>query len=212
MKKCPKCGKTYDDTWKICLHCGVNLSNDLSIKEDNPELQNKGGDKRPNGVTILGVLIIISSVLNLLSVQEGWKFNPLISNYLYLIITPLSIVIAVFLLKLKNWARSAIIAVSIVVLAETFITAPYVLNKVKEYDMSRFDRSFYAGLETGKQHAKPDSSKLTDQQIEEVKQKAMQFTKKVMYSFFVIMIIFSAIFNCIVICYFTRPKVKEQFK
>ena len=25
MKKCPKCGKTYDDTWKVCLHCRQGL-------------------------------------------------------------------------------------------------------------------------------------------------------------------------------------------
>ena len=41
MRKCPKCGKTYDDTWKICLHCSVNLSDDMSIKESQIESQVK---------------------------------------------------------------------------------------------------------------------------------------------------------------------------
>ena len=104
MKKCPKCGQTYDDSWKICLHCSVNLSDDLSTRESNPELRNKAENKRPNGVTILGTLIIIGAVLSLLSIREGWQFNRPISNYLYLIIVPFSIVVGVFLLKLKNWA------------------------------------------------------------------------------------------------------------
>lgn len=25
MQKCPKCGKFFDSTWKICLHCSVPL-------------------------------------------------------------------------------------------------------------------------------------------------------------------------------------------
>ena len=32
MKKCPKCGKTYDDSWKICLSCcNAKLTDDLSV-------------------------------------------------------------------------------------------------------------------------------------------------------------------------------------
>lgn len=31
MKKCPKCDKTYDDTWGICLHCNKPL---ITTKED----------------------------------------------------------------------------------------------------------------------------------------------------------------------------------
>ena len=26
MKICPQCKKEYDDTWKVCLKCGVQLS------------------------------------------------------------------------------------------------------------------------------------------------------------------------------------------
>ncbi len=28
MKICPKCGHKYDDSWKICLHCNINLEED----------------------------------------------------------------------------------------------------------------------------------------------------------------------------------------
>jgi len=41
MKKCPKCGKVYDDSWKMCLNCSVVLSEDISIVETNPELEVK---------------------------------------------------------------------------------------------------------------------------------------------------------------------------
>lgn len=36
MKKCGKCGKTFDDSWKVCLHCATPLdssSEDLLIPE-----------------------------------------------------------------------------------------------------------------------------------------------------------------------------------
>lgn len=39
MKKCPKCGEIFDDTWQVCLHCSVALSDNLSIKETNPKTQ-----------------------------------------------------------------------------------------------------------------------------------------------------------------------------
>ncbi len=33
MRKCPKCGKTYDDTWKVCLTCSTALSDNISNNE-----------------------------------------------------------------------------------------------------------------------------------------------------------------------------------
>lgn len=38
MLECPKCNKCFDDTWKICLHCGVKLNSmqPNMEKESNP--------------------------------------------------------------------------------------------------------------------------------------------------------------------------------
>lgn len=41
MRKCAKCGQIFDDSWKQCLHCGMELTNDLSVRETNPELKEK---------------------------------------------------------------------------------------------------------------------------------------------------------------------------
>ena len=47
MRKCPKCGKTYDDSWKVCLQCNVALVDDLSMTNTNPEpLKNEGAIKK----------------------------------------------------------------------------------------------------------------------------------------------------------------------
>lgn len=40
MNQCPKCGKTYDDSWKVCLHCNVVLGRDMSKVVPNAENQN----------------------------------------------------------------------------------------------------------------------------------------------------------------------------
>jgi len=193
------------------MNCNVNLSGGRSVKESKAELRGKDEAKRSKGVTVFGVLIIVGSVLSLLSTLGGWKNNSPISNYLYLILTPLLIVIAVFLLKLKNWARLAIIIFVAIVLVETLITSPYTLSQVKKYDMSAFEKVFYASIELKKQQAKPDAPQLTNEQIEEARQKAVKVGIKSMEAMLLIMIILSAIFSGLLIYFFTRPKIKEQF-
>jgi len=168
--------------------------------------------KRSVGVAVFAWLILIGSVLALLSIQTGWKLNPLISNYLYLTIIPFSVVVAVFLFKLRNWARLAIIIISVIVAAEGIITMPHVLGTVDEYSMAKLEEGFYNGLEAGKKHKKPGAPELTEQQIEETKEKVMQVARKAIQVFTLIMIILSTAFNCVVVYFFTRPKVKEQFK
>ncbi|MCX5668023.1 MAG: hypothetical protein NTY34_06930 [Candidatus Omnitrophica bacterium] len=62
MKKCPKCGKTYDDTWKVCLSCSVALSDNLSIVETNPEIRKQ--QEKP----LLLIVIILTSIVGLAGV------------------------------------------------------------------------------------------------------------------------------------------------
>ena len=168
--------------------------------------------KRSVGIAVFAWLIIIGSALGILHSKAGWELNHIISNYMYLILLfPLSIVVAIFLLKLENWARLAIIAISLIVAAESVITMPYVLRQMDEYSMVEIEESFYKGLEAGKKHKKPGTPELTEQQAEEAIEKAMQVAKKAMQVMVTIMITLSIAFNCAVIYFFTRPKVKEQF-
>ena len=41
MKKCPKCGKTYDDSWGVCLVCSEKLEQFQSDKELNSDCDKK---------------------------------------------------------------------------------------------------------------------------------------------------------------------------
>ena len=39
MRKCPKCRKVYDSTWKVCMNCGIELLDDPSIPETHTEVR-----------------------------------------------------------------------------------------------------------------------------------------------------------------------------
>ena len=90
--------------------------------------------KRLRGITIFSWLIIIGSVLNFLSNSSAAEVNPLFSVYFYYIISVLSIIIAFFLFKLKDWSRVSIIIVSILVGLETIVTTPHVLNQIEMHE------------------------------------------------------------------------------
>lgn len=42
MRKCPKCNATYDDSWKICLHCDIPLNDNLHTQQASAEQNEKG--------------------------------------------------------------------------------------------------------------------------------------------------------------------------
>ena len=83
MKKCPKCGRMHDDSWTVCLVCETTLSNDVSVRETNPELRQGSGHKRSKGVTVFAVLIIAASVLSIMSLPQSWGFSTIFSNILF---------------------------------------------------------------------------------------------------------------------------------
>ncbi len=87
--------------------------------------------KRSQGVTIFAWLVIIGSILNLVLNSAASDVNTQISVYFYYLVSPISIIIGIYLLKLKDWARIGIIAVSIMVGVETIVTTPYCLNKLQ---------------------------------------------------------------------------------
>lgn len=37
MKKCPKCSKQFDDTWKVCIDCRIELKEDLNLTQEEGE-------------------------------------------------------------------------------------------------------------------------------------------------------------------------------
>ncbi|NQT23137.1 MAG: hypothetical protein HQ579_06855 [Candidatus Omnitrophica bacterium] len=218
MKKCPKCQKTYDDSWKVCLSCReklVSAEPGLPAGPSNMQAKENNMRRRPAGVAIFGWLIIIGSVLGLLFSTAGKAINADVSYYLYLIICPLSVAVGIFLLKLKKWARTAIIIISIIVAIETLVTLPYAMGKSREYFDSQlnvqFDEAFNKRLETINQQQGNVPVQLDEARVAEIKQQALDASARVANAMVTILILISLSFNVGVIYYFTRPPVKSAF-
>ncbi len=85
MRKCPRCGETYDDTWKVCLNCSTALSDNLSIKETNPEMRKGRGRESLSlfikismlltgavGSILMGIIILIM----IAAAREDYYYRP----------------------------------------------------------------------------------------------------------------------------------------
>lgn len=174
--------------------------------------------KRSKGITIFSWLIITGSILGLLSCLTERTLIPPILIFLYVIIYPTSIAIAIYLMKLRKWARIAIIVISIVVAAATVATAPYLINANKKYVNEMFDEWYKEGYEEGIERAKKIYSGKAVEEATVVVEKAKIKETTKSFSMILVNILSIAIplisigFNCGVIYFFTRPKVKEQFR
>jgi len=214
MKICNRCKKEYDDSWKACLHCGGELAavshSTKEAKHKNAAAPKKDAVKKPAGVMVFGWLIIIGSALNLLFYGGAIGINPPISNYFYIVILPVSIIIGVFLLKLKGWARVAIIVVSLLVMVETVATIPYVASRTKEYFSKQFDQGFDSGLEAKMRDA-AKGAKVDAAEVNRIKAMGREITIKIGTFMFMLFCVISLVFNASVIYYFGRPKIKRCF-
>jgi len=93
-------------------------------------------NQRSKGVTIFAWSIIAVSFLNLLSRLEflfrsfskGTQVS--VSGYFYLVISVISIIAGIYLLKLKNWARLVTIIISIIVFVDICIKVPPIVKNI----------------------------------------------------------------------------------
>lgn len=150
--------------------------------------------KRSIGVTAFSLLILGSSIFSLLKYEAALEIAHPISNYFYLIIFSVSIGVAIYLLKLRKWARIAIIVISILVMMESLAMLSYTANRSQKY----FSKTFEEGYK-----------RLDDKTEMENEKKAFLSLMNILMAIFILV---SLGFNCGVIYFFTRPKIKEQFE
>ncbi|NQU74631.1 MAG: hypothetical protein HQ547_07990 [Candidatus Omnitrophica bacterium] len=174
--------------------------------------------KRSRGVTIFAWFILINSVASLLAFKTSAEINPPISNVLFIPILLASITAAIYILKLREWARVMIIVLSIVVVVETLATIPYCINRYMELIARDFDTNYDSGIKTALQQfgQKALKSGITKeqllQQMEEKRSIIKGITLKGTNMMMRIIIVIYLGFRGGAIYFFTRPKVKEQFK
>lgn len=67
MKRCPKCGKAYDDTWKVCLTDRVALVNVTGKEAPEIKPAEETAKKRPVGIIVIAVLLLLAGLSGTLS-------------------------------------------------------------------------------------------------------------------------------------------------
>jgi hypothetical protein len=171
---------------------------------------------RSNGVTVLSVLIIIGSLLGMGGLASPDQLSPPMSLMFYLVILPASLVVAIFLMKLKPWARQAIVVISIVIAIESLITLPFVLGKSEEVYSETIrenitvslaeaeERQDFQDVPTTQAAGEIQNLQIPEEQVEKL---AMNMFKSIL----ALMILLSIGFNMLVIYFFTRPEVVGQF-
>jgi len=159
--------------------------------------------KRSKGITIFSWLIIVSSLLVFSQVmQKETKYLPVII-YFTVIIGISSIVTAINLLRLKKWARIAIIIISILVATKTLAFIPYSMKEIQLNFSENFETHYRTTMKEKGREIGKDAPTV---------EKARQTTTTFMRSFLMVVSLISLGFNIAVIRYFTRPKVKEMFR
>ncbi|MBU0571830.1 MAG: hypothetical protein KJ995_01380 [Candidatus Omnitrophica bacterium] len=163
--------------------------------------------KRSVGVTIFSWVIIVGSIGNLLTLQNAKMLSPAFSFFLYMMILPASIVVGIYLLKLKKWARTAIIVISVIVGIETLATLPYVLNTSRGYFKEQYDievrPQIVQLLQENMQGIEPSEANV---------ERAMDAAMAIGKFFMMLMTFFILVLNAGIVFFFTRAKVKGQFE
>jgi len=186
--------------------------------------------KRSMGVTTFGVLIIATCLLSLVL-----AFNPKpyfeiyikpygVALYISLIVfTLLELILGFNILKLKEWARRYIVIFNIIYLGLLFVT-PLMENpnfylsqeqrfkqRQQQYTPEQKRRIEEANVKSKERISKypPEQQERLRQMQSEVQENIpiiiMRVTKLFLYGI-------SLLWYSLLIFFFTRPKVKEQFK
>jgi len=191
--------------------------------------------KRSVGVTIFAWLFIIGGIIGLLRFGLGLASSSKVDSgldkqlpagtcpvvykdftyYLYNLLSLIGLIGGIFLLKLKKWSRTLILALCCISLV---LTVAQFMKYMKQKDAMK--DMFATGWQTAYEQKRQEIiEKYKPEQQEkalEEQSKAMEIAKKVLPT--VIHLIYYSVVICVIlwnlgaIFFLTRTKVKEQFK
>jgi hypothetical protein len=129
MRKCPRCGETYDDTWKVCLTDKTTLI-DESGEEVTSVAEPKTGEKfaKTRGLGFFAIFLLFhglfAGLFMFIAAISGPPDADTKQSFLRMAIFSYSgiisigfLVSAVGLLMYKKWARPFTIAISSITIA-----------------------------------------------------------------------------------------------
>ena len=171
-------------------------------------------NKRTKGIAVLAWSILIGSVLSLVTYKASLELNPPISNFIYAPILFASIIASIYLLKLRKEARIAIIIISVIVALETILSIPYCINKYNKFIEEKFD-GYYKIASAQFVQTSPKPTLAEEASLKQIEANEANIKNIMLVAAIIILSLLffmSLAFNLVVIYYFTRPKVKAEFK
>jgi len=165
-----------------------------------------GLKKLPFGFRLLPGLILSLSVTNLLSIQKMSQYIPNYSFYFYLLVFPILFISGIFLLKLKEWARMAVLIISLLASIELAISVPHLIDNAHKYYIKEF-MNIEDHLE-----AMMNSQGHSINSMGETGLLNKDFYVSSQCGFVEAGIVYSFLLYFCSIFYFTRPKVIKLFK
>jgi len=164
--------------------------------------------ERSIGVTVFGWVFIIGGIWSILvKISAAIRASAMVDvkYILAFVISALSLTCGIYLLKLKPWARQ----LAMVLAGVNIIYALIIFNSLIKTDYSKMmDYASKKQEQMVQEQYKPEYQKKALEAIE----KQKQITEKAMPMLFAIVTGITIGWNIIIIFFFTRPKVKEQFE
>ena len=169
--------------------------------------------KRSIGVTIFGWLFIISGIIGLLNILNPQNFIQVsgkIIFFFHIIISIASLICGIFILKLNQKARKAAILLCLIGL----IAIPFYLHPIMKSTQSAMQSEEYYGQQKQDilERLKPEYQQKALEDLDRAREWQRKAVPFVSIFLWVILGIPVILLELLPIYFFTRPKVKEQFK
>ncbi|MCM8760905.1 MAG: hypothetical protein NC938_04510 [Candidatus Omnitrophica bacterium] len=185
----------------------MKLKNRVGPKKNAFERSGGAASSYPVGIRVFGWLIIIGSLLNILAMPVSLNVNGVLISVFYFVISAFSIVVVVNIFKMKNWARIAIIVISVLVMVETLASYQRSVKGGREEAIRQFDAAF-AKVAASHRNINNPAARNRLEESREASLKAVLFSAD---STIMAGIMLSISFNCAVIIYFSRRRIREFF-
>lgn len=190
------------------------------IINDNPTKK-----KRSVGVTIMGVMLIVWAsfeILGLLNFKEYvancLRFETGLMGYIKIVYgvigTIAGLIAGIYILKLRNWARKLIIALGIIAICFTAweiyrdSSNQRSIKDLRIFLEEKMDEEMDAIVQKSVEKLKPEYQEEHIQKQKTMINTIVEFIP--IFYYVALAVIF--LWNLLIIFFFTRPKVKEQFK
>ena len=195
MKKCPKCGKTYDNSWEVCLSCSEKLvaSEEISPEKTKELKTNVAKKKYPKLLVVIIILIALSlpgaanALISGTAIFFNYVLSGIVADVYNLVGICITFVILFGLIFRKNFARILLMVFAFLSIIQTLFQVISGKENVLKIVLASM---------------KPEQAKAIVEQGQE----------SVMLTTSYIFIAISLIISGLIIFYLTRPNLKEQFK